>query len=290
VKSKIAAGIFAVLLFQGTAWAQDAGIVRPLRAGLTIAHLDNANVIVSAGTDGLVVIDDHFENRAQALRSLISSFTDKKPVIVVNSHAHPDHVGGNALFAAEGALIVADEVTRARVSTDQVSGGSGRIIKALPEAARPRLVFAESLSLHVNDEDMNLVRFLNAHSESDTVVFFAKANVAYLGGLFAGGGFANVYSAEGMIAALDAILARIDSETLVVPWRGPVGNKAELQAWRDVLGEAQTIVSDLAVAGKTEAEIIAAAPLAALGQTFAPKANRDALIKQLYARLKPKAP
>ena len=137
------------------------------------------NVGVSVGEDGLLLVDAQEEAGLSRLIARIAEITDKPVRYVVDTHWHFDHVGGNATFAKQGAAIIAQENTRARLMTEQPNPLGRATQKAFAAAFWPRITFTGSLTLHVNGDDVELLHFANGHTDGDAIVFFHKANVLF---------------------------------------------------------------------------------------------------------------
>ena len=77
------------------------------------------NVILSIGNDGVILVDDQYAPVTEKLKSVIANLTEKPIKFVINTHLHPDHVGGNEKLGEEGAIIVSHDNVRKRLSSDQ---------------------------------------------------------------------------------------------------------------------------------------------------------------------------
>ncbi len=127
------------------------------------------------------------------------------------------------------------------------------------------VTFADTATLHFNDEDLEFTHLPNAHTETDIVIRFRKANVVHMGDLFVGG-FPFIDgntggTLDGLILAHEKVLAidrRFDPK--VIRGHGPLGNKAELQAFHDMLVVVRDRIAKLVKAGKSQEEVVAARP------------------------------
>ena len=142
------------------------------------------NVGVSVGEDGLLLIDAQEEAGVPRLIARIAEITDKPVRYVVDTHWHFDHVGGNATFARQGAAVIAQENTRARLMTEQPNPLGRADAEGVSAAFWPRITFADLLTLHVNGDDVELLHFPNGHTDGDAIVFFHKADVLFAADLF----------------------------------------------------------------------------------------------------------
>jgi len=248
------------------------------------------NIGVSAGEDGVFVIDDQYAPLTPKILDAIAKITPKPVRFVVNTHWHGDHTGGNENLGNAGVTILAHENVRARMSTEQVN--PLRTTEPAPKAALPLVTFADGITVHLNGLTARATHVANAHTDGDTFVRFDEANVIHAGDVFFNGiyPFIDVFSGgsiDGMIAACDAILALADDETKIIPGHGALARKADLVAYRAMLADARARIAALVAAGKTEDEAVGAAPLLDLdakwGQGFV---NAERMTRLVYLSLK----
>ena len=222
------------------------------------------NIGVSVGRDGAAIIDDQFADMAPKIRAAVALLSEKPVQFVINTHLHGDHTGGNDAFGAAGAVIIAHDNVRKRLGSDQVNPSNNQPIPARAREALPVVTFADSASLHFNDEDLEFTHLPNAHTETDIVVRFRKANILHMGDLFTGG-FPFIDgntggTLDGLILAHEKVLAGIDDTTRLIRGHGPLGNRAELQAYHDMLVVVRDRIAKLVKSGKTQEEVLAARP------------------------------
>jgi glyoxylase-like metal-dependent hydrolase (beta-lactamase superfamily II) len=261
-------------LASATALAQDRDFgkteVKVVPAGGAVSMLvgEGGNIGVSVGADGVFVIDDQFAPLVPKIRAAIKTLSDKPIRVVINTHWHGDHTGGNAGMAETGAVIVAHDNVRKRLSTEQFNAAFNR---KTPPASNPLtlpiITFADSVTLHVNGEDVEVRHVAPAHTDGDSIIHFKKSNVLHMGDTFFNGNYPFIDvdsggSIDGAVAAADAGLSMADGTTKIIPGHGPMGTKADLQKYRDVVAGIRDKVKALVAQGKTLDQILAAKPSA----------------------------
>jgi cyclase len=227
------------------------------------------NVGVSVGDDGVFLIDDELTPMTPRLKAALAALSKKPTRFLVNTHWHFDHAGGNAAMAADGAVIVAHDNVRKRLSVDQFIDflGEKKTFPAQPPAALPVVTFNDDVTFHLNGDEIHVFHVPPAHTDGDAIVHFKKANVVHMGDTLmtisypivdvsSGGQFG------GFITAAERVLALSDGATRIIPGHGPVVGRAELAAWRDMLVQIRDRVSKAMAAGKSLEAIKASKPTA----------------------------
>ena len=222
------------------------------------------NVGLTVGVDGAAIIDDQFADMAPKIRAAVAMLSDRPVKFVINTHLHGDHTGGNDSFGKAGAVIIAQENVRKRLGTAQVNPSTNAAIEPRAREALPVVTFAHSATLHFNDDNLEFTHLPNAHTETDIAIRFRNANIVHMGDMFVGG-FPFIDgntggTLDGLIRAHEAVLATIDANTKVIRGHGPLGNKAELQAYHDMLVVVRDRVAKLVKAGKSQDDVVAARP------------------------------
>lgn len=222
------------------------------------------NIGLTVGSDGAAIIDDQFADMAPKIRAAVAMLSDQPVEFVINTHLHGDHTGGNDAFGKTGAVIIAHENVRKFLGTAQVNPSTNAPIPARAREALPVVTFANTATLHFNDEDLQFTHLPNAHTATDIVVRFSKANVLHMGDTFTGG-FPFIDgntggTLDGLIRAHETVLATVDDNTKIIRGHGPLGNKAELQAYHDMLVVIRDRVAKLVKAGKSQDDVVAARP------------------------------
>lgn len=237
----------------------------PVAPGVYVLYGSGGNIGVSAGAEGVFLIDDQYAVMTPKITEALARISPQPPRFVLNTHWHGDHTGGNENLAAKGTVVVAHDQVRARMSADQFSEFFQSKTPASPAGALPVITFNDSLTLHVNGDDLHAFHAPQAHTDGDVFIRFEKANVIHTGDLM----FAGLYpfidldsggSVNGVIAAVDRMLTLADEKTRVIPGHGDVTDRAGLVAYREMLGVTSGRVRDLVKAGKSVDEVLAARP------------------------------
>jgi glyoxylase-like metal-dependent hydrolase (beta-lactamase superfamily II) len=203
------------------------------------------NIGASVGDDGIVIVDDEFLPLADKIEAALKGITDKPVRFVLNTHWHGDHTGGNPHFG-EKAPIIAQENVRKRLA----EGGKGRFgdTPPAPKAALPVITFEDKVSVHLNGEDIRALHIPSGHTDGDAVIFFPQSNVVHMGDDFFNGGMFPFIdldsggSVQGMIAGDEKILAEVPDDVKIIPGHGPLGTKADLRTFIDMLKETSAAV------------------------------------------------
>lgn len=244
-----------------------------LSEGLYVLDKSGCNITVSAGPDGILVIDSGYKGQAEQNRASIASLSPRPIRFLLNTHFHFDHVGGNELFAKEGATIVAHENTRMRMSEEwkspEILGMKWPTIPPYPKNYLATISFKNDLTIHFNNEIVKICHIPGGHSDNDAIVIFHKSNVIHTGDLYLSHSFPIVDifhggSASGYIAGIDQIIGMCDDETTIIPGHGPISDLEGLRTYRDMLIAARDRIDKLMKEGKTLDEVVAADPTAGL--------------------------
>ena len=259
----IAALTGAALLFAGAANAQQQ--VDFSKVEIKATDLGNktymlegqgGNITVAVGSDGIIMVDTHF---------------------------HGDHTGGNASFHKDGATIVAQDNIRLRLVAGSTNGLTGNRSQPQPADAIPTDTYLSgSKKVQVSGRVAEVNHVTNAHTDGDSWVYFRDANVFVTGDIvsrnypnldWGSGG-----SINGMINAVNLFLKTVNDNTKIVPGHGALATKANLEEYRDMLVAARDRIRKLRDEGKTEQEVVAAKPLADLDAKWASPANPQAAV------------
>ena len=225
------------------------------------------NVGVLVGDDGVLMIDDQFAPLTDKLVAAIGTISDKPIKLLVNTHIHADHTGGNANIGKMGVSIIAHDNVRVRLAQG-VSGG-----EPSPAVALPAVTYGDSIALHLNGEDVVVGKLPPAHTDGDSYIRFPNADVIHVGDAFRSVGYpvvdvGNGGTVKGTLAALQVIIDMAGPNTKIVPGHGGVATRADVVAFRDTTLELERRISELIRQGMTLEQVTAAKPTADLDAKF----------------------
>ena len=237
------------------------------------------NTTVAVGEDGVIMVDGQFMQMHDKLKAAIAVVSQQPVRFLVNTHYHRDHVGGNVPFSKDGAVVVAHENVRKRLADGATMAVPEVKYAPAPEEALPAMTHKDGMTLQVKGRAAQLKHPLNAHTDGDTFVYFADANVLSTGDTVAMGrypniDFANGGTLKGMIAASDAYLSLANDNTKIVPGHGPLATKAQLAEYRAMLATVRDRMLALIKDGKSQADVLSAKPFADFDAKF--KVNEQA--------------
>jgi len=263
----LAAATAALSLTSLTAAAQTSPevTVKALRGPLHLLQGRGGNVVASVGFDGVLLVDNDYPQYSQAYEDAIAKLagSDLAPSFVLNTHWHGDHTGNNEFWGMRGAVIVAHRNVRERLSTPQEIPALDMRVEASPRFALPIVTFADSLALHFNGGDIEVQHYPAGHTDGDSVIYYSHDNVVHMGDHYFKDRFPFIDlssggSVAGYIDNVEAILARIDDDTLVVPGHGDLADKGDLERYLAMLEATRAAVRQSLQEGMDVQAIVAA--------------------------------
>jgi glyoxylase-like metal-dependent hydrolase (beta-lactamase superfamily II) len=248
----------------------------PVGGSVTMLTGAGGNLAVSIGPDGTMLVDDQFAPLAERIQKAINALGGAAPKLVVNTHYHGDHSGGNGIFGLHG-VIVAQEQVRYRLQGDA----------SLARSALPILTFSDRVRIHFNDDDIDVIHFPAGHTDGDSIVWFRNANVVHTGDLFFNGSFPFIDldgggTVDGYIANVAKILETIPADTRIVPGHGPLGSVVQFGEFHDMLEATVASVKARIAKGESPESIAAAGLGAEWAQFGSGPIHEDAWIKMIH--------
>ncbi len=273
---------FAAAMFAGAALAQqpidwDKIEIKTIDLGNKTYMLtgQGGNITVAVGSDAIIMVDGQFAPLHPKIKAAIAAISPLPIKYLINTHYHGDHVGGNGPFQADGVIVVAQDNIRVRLAAGTTNGITGAKAPPVAPGALPKETYVGgSRNVEAGGRVAKLTHVTNAHTDGDTWVYFADANVLATGDTFnnlkkyQAIDFANGGDVRGMIAANEAYLKVANDNTRIVPGHGGLATKADVAVFHNMLVTARDRIEKLFNEGKSEEEVIAMKPLADLDATW----------------------
>jgi cyclase len=240
--------------------------VERLAPGVAVLFGRGGNIGLSYGEDANALIDDQYAPLTDKILEAIATVSPGPVRFVINTHWHGDHTGGNENLGARGAVIMAHDNVRERMSSEQVMRALGQTVPPSPKEALPVVTFGGGVNLHLNGDTLHIVHVANAHTDGDSMVHWQNANVLHMGDTYfhkvtfpfvdlGSGG-----SIDGIIAATNRGLEIAGPDTKIIPGHGPMATRADLLAYRDMLVDVRAKVAAGIAAGQSLEQIQASGP------------------------------
>lgn len=231
--------------------------VRPQKVAEHIYLLKGSggNIGVLTGADGVVMIDDQFAPLSEKIAAAIKTLDAGAIRFLINTHIHGDHSGGNDNFAKAGATIVAHDQVRERMMKETVNTRMNRTFPPREKIAWPVITFGNTMSFHLNNEDIQLLHFDPGHTDGDVIIHFKKSNVFHTGDAFVRGSFPYIDGSsggtlDGYISTLSQLLGVLDNNSKVIPGHGDLATKADVKTTHDMLVDIRNQVTAALKSGK----------------------------------------
>ncbi len=225
-------------------------VAQPVGGNVYMLTGAGGNIGVSVGEDGTLIIDDQFAPLAERIQQAIDELGGDKPKIVLNTHFHGDHVGGNKALGQDTPIIAHENARKRLLGKRDTSDEAFR-------NSLPWITFDDDLSLHFNGEEIEIVHFPTGHTDTDCVLFFSKSNVVHMGDHFFNGRFPFIDLAGGgdvasYIDNVQTIIDRLPTDVKIIPGHGPLATLDDLKAFKAMLDETVGIIRDGIGVGKDE--------------------------------------
>ena len=251
------------------------------------------NIGFFVGPDAVCVVDSQYMELAPGIVDQIKSVTDKPIKYLLNTHHHPDHVGGNGYFIKFAIIIAHDNVRKHMLLSpqeilrdypkeleeakkkgrrDQVKFIEEQIEWAkkvkVEEIPAPFMTFDSEFRIYMGDETIDVWHTPPAHTDGDSVVYFEKAKVLHMGDVFfhkiipfidveAGG------SVPGYVSAIDKVLGRVPADVTIIPGHGQVTDVAGLKEFRQYMLDLSDLAQKAKASGMSHDDFVSKSDLAA---------------------------
>jgi len=237
-----------------------------LADNFTLVSGAGSNVLVLSTPDGVLMVDGGMAEHSAELLKLISGQSDPPRIqVLFDTHWHLDHTGSNESAAAAGAKIVAHENTKLWMGAEIISMWEKRTYKPRPKEARPNTTFYTTGKMTFGKQEIQYGYLGQAHTDGDIYVFFPGPNILMTGDVFSVGSYPILdYTTGGWIGGLSdaskTLVGLIDPQTRVIPGKGPIQTRADLQAQADMCATMRTRFVEMMRKGMSAKDMLAAAP------------------------------
>jgi cyclase len=248
------------------------------------------NITLAVGSDGILMVDTQFAPLHDKLMTAIRQISPLPIKTIIVTHFHGDHTGGIGPFQKDGATVLSQDNIRIRLLAGTTNGTTGAKMAPQSGDAIPKQTYiGGKMTVEVGGRKALIEHINNAHTDGDTIVWLADANVLATGDIMNNNhgyqqpDFANGGDIRGMVRGTDEMLSLINDQTKVNTGHGPLGNKQSVVEYNAMVKKARDIVEKMVRAGMSEAEVVAADPLKELNATWArDKTAADNFVKQVY--------
>ncbi len=264
-----------------------------LGGGVYLLGWQGGDSLILVGDDGVLLVDTSVAAMGDKIKAAIAKVSNKPIKLIINTHAHADHFGANEALAKGGAAIVAHDNLRERMAK-----GFTAFNQAIPPAslaALPTVTYTDAMTIHFEGETVQLFHPPVAHTDSDTLVHFKRANVIHASGTIGGDGgypffdMSSGGSLVGTIVAEDKMLSLSDAKTRIIADEGDPASTETLKTSRDMLVTLRARVQRLIDEGRSEDEVVAAKPTKDFDAKWVHPGNfltGDAMTRLAYQSLK----
>ena len=221
-----------------------------LTDSMYVIHGSGGNVILSIGNDGVILVDDQYAPVTEKMESVIANITNKPIKFVINTHWHPDHVGGNERLGETGAIIISHDNVRKRLSNDQFFETINQTIPALSKKGLPIITFSKNMTFYQNNDEIRISYLDNGHTDGDSAVYFTLNNVIHVGDDFSDRSYpfmdlSSGGSVDGLISSLQSVLSIINNDTKVVAGHSGISNQSKVKDYLNMLIDVRDVINNM---------------------------------------------
>ncbi len=277
--------------------------VEPVQKNIyLLASAGSGNITAQVGSEGVLLVDSGIDRAAPQVLAAVQKLSTGRVRYIINTHVHPDHIGGNPIFGKLAGSDPADAlkiIGHENVLNRLTHPAAGQL--RFPEEGLPYDEYATAFkSMHFNGEAVVVYHEPSAHTDGDSVVIFRGSDVISTGDIFTPGAYPFVDlerggSVQGEIAALNHILdlavpARTqEGGTYIVPGHGRICDEADVVEFRDMVVIVRDRVRDLIGKGMTLEQVKAARPSRDYDTEYVSSSSfvsADRFVESVYASLK----
>jgi glyoxylase-like metal-dependent hydrolase (beta-lactamase superfamily II) len=260
-----------------------------VRGNVSMLRGSGGEITVLSGPEGILMVDAGIAVSQQKIQAALRALNPGKLRYVVLTHWHWDHADGDGWARRAGATVIADGHTVRRLSQTIRVAEWEHTFQPTPRAALPNEVLTGDKTLRFAGETVRIRPYQAGHTDGDLSVYFEKADVLSTGDTFWNGAYPFIDyvtggSIDGAINAANENLALAGPQTLIVPGHGPLGDRAALVAFRDMLVAVRSEVAALKARGMTVDQVVAAKPTAAYDVLWGRSVINGALFTRLVYR------
>lgn len=158
------------------------------------------NSLALIGSDGVLLVDTQSVEYAEELKGVVQGFGKGAPKIIINTHRHVEHVGGNAIFGPEPLVIAHDRVR-------QKLRQGAYLFEEFPDSTLPDITFSQEMTLYFNGEEIRLFNIAGSHDDNEIAVHFTNAKVVHLSSIVNGFNFPSLDS-DGDVLMFESCVER----------------------------------------------------------------------------------
>lgn len=245
--------MFACFLLTAQAFPQEESVYKVTQLNDHIYKLTTdgggytVKVIASIGDDGMLLVDTGIEQAAGDLKKTLATIREGAPDIIINTHEHVEHIGGNALWGNDP-IIIGHEILKTRLRSGSF------LFDEWPDEALPDLTFTDSLTIKFNGEDIRLIALPGGHSDNDIIVWFTGSKIVCVSAISNGKHFPSVDGSSGDVLRYDEIAKRaidmLPDDVTIIPGHGEDGTMDEFRKFHEMLVKTEEIVKQGLAEGK----------------------------------------